>query len=113
MNFSKEATVHETLGKTKDLFKTNPYQSYPVREIYNYEQLKAIFYDMGKDYTFGVAQIRKFLKDADLNKNGFMDPEEIRIMLGKLGLHLVFLEMINKNKGRSKYEINIEKYGHK
>ena len=89
VNFGRETTIHDKLNTTKNIYPENPYQSFAPKIIYNYEELKAIFHEMSRDYTFGVRQIRKFLNDCDLNKNGFLDPEEIKLLLSRLGLHLV------------------------
>ena len=91
VNFGKEATVYKTISTNKDFYKENPYQKYPAKDMYNYAELKTIFAEVSHDYTFGVRQIRKFLNDFDINQNGFLDPEEIRTMLRKLGLPLVLL----------------------
>ncbi len=105
VNFGKETMTAQKLATTKDLYKENPFQSYPKKEIYNYEQLKVIFWQMSQDYTFGVRQIRKFLQNADLNKNGYLDPEEIRAILAKLGLTLVKLfKKLNRGKTNAPQE---------
>ncbi len=89
VNFAHETQTFAKLGETRDLYKANPYQSYPKRQIYNHDDLKCIFLEMSRDYTFGLRQIRKFINDFDVNKNGCLDPEEFREVMRQLGLGLV------------------------
>ena len=95
VNFGRETANEQKLSSIKDFYKENPYQSYPIKVIYNHAQLKQIFAEMSNDYTFGIRQIRKFLNDCNLNGNGYLDPNEVKNLLARIGLTLVI--------GRSKY----------
>lgn len=110
VNFGKETAIQQKLSTIKDFYQENPYQSYPMKTIYNHTDLKQIFAEMSHDYTFGIRQIRKFLNDCDLNGNGYLEPGEVKYLLSRIGLTLVSsLNIV----GRREYADNFEKYGQK
>ena len=75
--------------------------------------MKEVFFELSKDYGFGVRQIRKFLVDRNISKNGFLEAEIFREELAGMGLTLdqENIRIIFKNMDRNKDgKVSIEEF---